>query len=298
MIDNKNMSYVLISAVKNEEKYIHHPLESVMSQTCTPLRWVIVSDGSEDGTDDILRKYQERCDFLQFIRRDAIKENIGFMSKVFALRQGYETLREVEYNFIGILDGDISFDPTYYENILTEFGKNKKLGISGGYIYEPDKNGVYRRRTHNRVRSVAGAVQMYRRECYEMIGGLQPIIYGGEDTYAEIVARINNWEVQAFPEYKVFHHKPGYEKRGVWKERFREGRLDYVLGYRTIYELLKLIRRIPEYPYFCGAFVRIIGYVWAFMTGEDKIPPPEILIHIKKEQWDILRKAYGGNNKN
>jgi glycosyltransferase involved in cell wall biosynthesis len=256
-----------------------------------PARWVIVSDGSTDETDKILRQYEKRSDFIQFIRLDASRENKGFVSKVFALRKAYEMLGKGDYHFIGILDADVSFNSRYYENILNEFGKNNKLGISGGYIYEPDHQGIYRSRSHNRIRSVAGAVQMFRKECYEMMGGLQPIIYGGEDTYAEMLARASGWEVQAFPEYNVFHHKPGYLKRGVWNERFREGRLDYVLGTRAIYEFLKFIRRISESPFFLGACVRIIGYLEASITGKDKIPPPEIIQYIQKEQWNILINA-------
>jgi len=291
------MDYVLISAVRNEEKLIHYPMESVLSQTCMPIKWVVVSDGSTDETDKILRQYENRSDFIQFLRLDASIENKGFASKVFALRKAYEMLKKVDYDFIGILDADVSFNSRYYENILTEFGKNKKLGISGGYVYEPDHKGIYRSRSHNRIRSVAGAVQMFRKECYDLIGGLQPIIYGGEDTYAEMLARANGWEVRAFPEYNVFHHKPGYLKRGVWNERFREGRLDYVLGTSAIYEFLKFIRRIPESPFLLGAFVRMIGYLEALITCKDKIPPPEIIRYIQKEQLNNLRNAVRNPNR-
>lgn len=285
------MKYVLISAVRNEEKLIRYPLESVLSQTCMPIRWIIVSDGSTDETDNILHQYEKRFDFIKFVRLDKSRNNEGFSSKVFALREAYARLREVDYNFIGILDGDISFNPSYYKNILSEFEKNDKLGISGGYIYEPDRKGVFRVRSHNRLRDVAGAIQMFRKECYEIIGGLRPIKLGGEDAYAQTLARANGWKVQAFSEYNIFHHKPGYLKRGIWKERFREGRIDYVLGTHAIYEFSKFIRRIPESPILLGALVRVIGYLEALITCKDKIPPPEIMEYIKKEHWNILRNA-------
>ncbi|MGZ5501756.1 MAG: hypothetical protein ACXWEW_11465, partial [Nitrososphaeraceae archaeon] len=89
-----------------------------------------------------------------------------------------------------------------------------------------------------------------------------------------------------------------YLKRGIWKERFREGKLDYVLGTHAIYEFLKFIRRIPESPFLLGAIVRIIGYVLAFLTREDKIPPPRIMEHIKNEQWDIIRNVLRRRDKN
>jgi glycosyltransferase involved in cell wall biosynthesis len=285
------MSYILITAVHNEEKYIHYPLESVLSQTSIPLKWIIVSDGSTDGTDNILRKHEEKNSFIRYCRLEKDSKNKGFLSKVHALRYAYEMVNRENYNYIGILDGDVSFGNTYYQNIIGEFEKNRTLGIAGGFVHERDRNGIFQSRIHNRERSVPGAVQMFRRECYETIGGLQPIVYGGEDAYAEIVARANGWEVRSYPEYPVFHHKPGHEKRGIWKERIREGKMDYAIGNHPFFELMKFFRRIPEYPVFMGAVVRMLGYLKALVTKEEKIPPKEMLKRIQTDQWNLLRKA-------
>jgi glycosyltransferase involved in cell wall biosynthesis len=291
-VQQGGMSYVLITAVHNEEKYIHYPLESVLSQTCIPLKWVIVSDGSTDGTDNVLRKYEGKHPFLHWCRLEKDSKNKGFLSKVHALRYAYELVNKENYNYIGILDGDVSFCDTYYRNIMGEFNKNPKLGIAGGFVHERDRNGIFQSRIHNRERSVPGAVQMFRRECYERIGGLKPIVYGGEDAYAEIEARAAGWEVRSFPEYPVFHHKPGHLKRGIWKERIREGKMDYAIGNHPFFELMKFLRRIPEYPVFIGAAVRMLGYLDALVMREDRIPPTEMLKQIKAEQWDIMRKAF------
>ena len=286
------MSYVLITAVHNEEKYIRYPLESVLSQTYVPLKWVIVSDGSTDGTDNILRQYEEKNSFIRCCRLEKDSKNKGFFSKVLALRYAYEMVNRENYDYIGILDGDVSFCNEYYQNIMHEFIKNRTLGIAGGFVHERDREGIFQSRIHNRERSVAGAVQMFRRECYEGIGGLKPIVYGGEDAYAEIVARATGWEVRSFPEYPVFHHKPGHLKRGIWKERFREGKMDYAIGNHPIFELMKFMRRIPEHPVLIGAGVRMLGYFDALARREDRIPPTEMLKQIKTEQWNIIRKEF------
>jgi glycosyltransferase involved in cell wall biosynthesis len=285
------MTYVLLTAVHNEEKYIHYPVDSVLSQTYVPEKWVIVSDGSTDGTDNILRKYEGMHSFIHYCRLEKKSKNKGFISKVHALRYAYEMVNKENFNYIGILDGDVSFCDKYYQNIMCEFNKNRKLGIAGGFVHERDRNGIFQSRIHNRERSVPGAVQMFRRECYEIIDGLKPIIYGGEDTYAEIVARASGWEVRSFPEYHVFHHKPGYLKRGTWKERIREGKLDYVIGNHPIFELMKFLRRIPEYPVLLGATVRMLGYLNAFVRNEEKIPTKEMLKQIRSDQWNLLRKG-------
>ena len=283
----KNNKYVLITSAKNEAKYISDTLESVLSQSIVPIKWIVVSDGSIDGTDKILKDYELKHDILKYIRIDSSKE-LGFISKVLAIKKAYELLRDHNYEFIGILDADVSFDVNYYENIIGKFNDNPKLGISGGYIYEQDPDATYRSRKTNRERCVAGAVQMFRRECYERIGGLYPIRYGGEDTLAEIMARVYGWEVRSFPEFKVLHHNPSHRKRGIWRERFRLGKLDYVLGYHIFYELMKFIRRIPENPFFLGSVVRISGFFAAMLASEERIPPPDVVRHIRKEQMSLL----------
>ena len=39
--------YVIITAARNEEAYIENTIQSVISQTALPLKWIIVSDGSK-----------------------------------------------------------------------------------------------------------------------------------------------------------------------------------------------------------------------------------------------------------
>jgi len=215
--------YVLITSAKNEGKYIRNTLNSVLSQDMVPIKWVVVSDGSSDDTDNILKEYELKHNIIKYIRNESSME-LGFSSKVLSIKIAYEYLKKYDFEFIGILDGDVSFDKKYYEKIINKFNDNPKLGISGGYIYEEDSDAIYTSRKTNRERCVAGAVQMFRRECFERSGGLYPIRYGGEDTLAEIMARVYGWEVRAFPEFQVFHHNPGYMKRGIWRERFRLGK--------------------------------------------------------------------------
>jgi glycosyltransferase involved in cell wall biosynthesis len=286
------MPYALLTSAKNEVNFIGNTIKSVLSQVNLPTIWYIVSDGSTDGTDEAIKAYADIYDFIKLKRIESSNNNQGFSSKVFALKHGYEKLYEFKYKYIGILDADITINSTYYQDIMLKFENNPRLGISGGYIYEMNKDGVFVSRKNNRKRSVAGAVQLFRRECFEEINGLQAIRYGGEDTYAEIMARYYGWEVEASPEYKVFHHKPGHLKRGIWKERIRMGRLDYVLGYQPAYEVMKCMWRIPEAPILLGAIVRMWAYFGAMYTGIIKIPPPNILRHIRKEQWDIVRKIF------
>jgi poly-beta-1,6-N-acetyl-D-glucosamine synthase len=280
--------YVLITAARNEQRFLRHPIESVLSQTILPKRWIIVSDGSTDGTDELVSGYASKHDFIQFIRRDNRAGNLGFASKVFALMEAYEHARSMRFQYIGHLDADVSFEPDYYEKIISRLENNHELGIAGGFILERD-HGVFKNRKSNSERSVAGAIQLFRRECYEQIGGLTPIRVGGEDWIAENMARMHGWSVNAFPDCRVFHHKSGTKARGLWRERFRLGLMDYTVGTHPLFEVMKCVRRFGEYPFLFGAFCRFGGFICGYCRKEKRPVSDEFIMYLRREQLARLR---------
>jgi glycosyltransferase involved in cell wall biosynthesis len=288
----KYFSYVLITAARNEEKYIESTLKAVLSQTILPDKWVIISDASTDRTDDIIKSYQKNYNIIHFIRIDSHNDHSAdFASKVIAINSGYEFLKNSVYNFIGHLDADITFEPSYYEDILKKFEENPKLGIAGGFILEPIK-GKYEYRPYNTSRSVAGGIQVFRRECYESIGELIPLRMGGEDWYAEVKARMNGWEVKSFKNIHVYHHKSGVLVRGRLKESFRQGVMDYNLGSHPLFEIMKCIRRITEKPHFLGILIRILGFFWAYFLRRDKLVSEEFIKYIRREQLMLIKDFF------
>lgn len=158
-----NNSYILITPARNEAAYIEETIKSVIAQTVLPQKWVIVSDGSTDGTDEIVKDYEASHDFIQLLHRKADRSR-NFASKVYAIRAGIRQLEDIEYNFIGNLDADMSFEPNYYERIFVEFQSNSKLGIAGGMLFEPYDGKWIQQRTSTSW-SVSGPIQMFRRQC-------------------------------------------------------------------------------------------------------------------------------------
>lgn len=275
--------YVLITAAKNEQAYISSTISAVLRQTIQPVRWIIVSDGSTDGTDEIVRRYAAENPFIQFLRRESSADKANFASKVYALRIGYEKLTGLDYDFLGHLDADISFGEGYYENVMDRFARNPRLGIAGGFVYEAQR-GRFVNRKSNSNRSVAGGIQLFRRECYEVIGGFIPLKCGGEDWYAEIVARMNGWDVEAFPDCIAFHHKSGKTVRGAIKEFLREGAMDYALGSHPAFEIIKCIYRLKEKPYLLSSMLRLARFTLAYLRREEKQIPSVVAEYLRKEQ--------------
>ncbi len=275
--------YVLITAAYNEAAYIEYPIWSVIVQTVQPERWIIVSDGSSDGTDDIIWKYASRHDFIVYRRLEKDPGVSGFASKVRALNEARDMLKDLDYDFVGHLDADVSFHADYYERLMAEFHNDLKLGLSGGYIQEK-KRGQFKSRPTNRRNSVPGAIQFFRRQCYEDIGKFIPLEMGGEDWHAEVSARMKGWHVASVPSLAVFHHKVGPGVRGHFRDPIRSGCMDYRLGSHPLFEILKCLRRVKEKPYVIGAALRLGAFFWSQGRRKTRPVSVEFIRHLRREQ--------------
>ena len=282
--------YVLITPARNEESYIEKTIQALISQTIFPKKWMIVSDGSTDRTDDIVTKYACKYEFIQLVRmpHDGYR---NFGSKVSSIDAGYSLLKNTRYNFIGILDADVSFGFDYFERVLERFKQNPKLGIGGGIILELH-NGQFKRLNYN-LNSVAGAVQFFRKKCYKDIGGYIPLKHGGIDAVAEVMARMYDWEVKTFSEIQVYHHRRiGVTKGKVLKSKYRYGVRENIIGTHPMFLVLKSIDRFRKKPYFVGGILMMIGYLFSWLRRDNRPIPYEVIRHNRKEEKRRLRHSF------
>lgn len=280
-------SYVLITPCRDEAEFIEGTLQSVIAQTALPKKWVIVSDGSVDHTEAIAQRYAEKHEFILPLRRSGDQER-NFGSKVRAFTLGYESLKDVEFDFVGNLDADISMEPTYYEGILSKFEANERLGIAGGTRYDRC-NGRFRR-VHSARNSVGGPYQFFRRKCYETIGGYRPFKLGGIDAVAEIMARMRGWEVESFPEFKLHHYRcTGTAGGNVFAGNFRRGMQNYVIGYHPMFQIASCVFQLLNYPAVTGSLAVMSGYFWAVCQRAEKVVPDDFIRYLRSEQLTRLR---------
>ena len=271
-----------MTAAYNEEAYIEKAIQSVLTQTQQPKRWVIVSDGSVDGTDEIVQSFARKHEFISFLRNER-SPGRSFRSKVAALRSGSKLLESLGFEFIGNLDADVSVGSSYFEDLIARFKLDPKLGLAGGFVCEKSGDN-YESRKINRVHSVAHAAQLVRRECYEAIGGYAVLEYGGEDWYAQISARMRGWSAKAFPELQILHHRPTGTADNLLRSKFREGRSDYSFGSDPIFETLKCFRRLPEKPFVMGGIARFAGFTWSYLRRDKRPVGPEVITFLRNEQ--------------
>lgn len=288
--NGKCMDYVLISAARNEEKYIQMTLESVIAQTKKPKKWVIVSDRSTDRTDDIVRCYQKTNDFIELLPITGDSHR-NFGSQVRAINRGYELLKGIEYRFIGNLDADISFGVGYFEGLLQKFQENPKLGLGGGFICEK-KDGLFVPRSTNNIRSVPHAVQLFRRECFEKIGGYIQLKYGGPDWLAEIMVRMEELEVASFQDLEVHHHRPTTSAEGYLHGAFRCGQMDHSMGSHPLFEIFKCVLRVKSRPFIIGTITRMCGFIYGYIQREPRLVPEDAVKYLRKEQISRVKKIF------
>ena len=274
--------YVLITPARNEAATIDMTIRSVLGQTVRPKEWVVVSDRSSDLTDEIVNRYASEHPFIHFVRIDGHGEH-SFASVVRATETGIRALRYRDYSYLGLVDADVRFPPDYFERLIGEFGRDPRLGIAGGFVW--DVVDGMTRNVYQNLNEVAGATQFFKRECFESLGGLLAIPEGGWDAITCVQARMNGFKTVTFPELIVEHLKTRNLAHGnLLRRTWQLGVRDYVLGYHPLFLLAKCCSRCLEYPFVVAALCRLGGYCWAALAGHKPFPQPELVDYLRREQ--------------
>ena len=285
-----NLAYVLITPARNEAMFIEQTIKSVIRQTVLPLKWVIVSDGSTDGTDDIVKKYADENQWIELVRMPERAER-HFAGKVHAFNAGYERVQDLKYDIIGSLDADISFDdPEYFDFLLKKFAQDPTLGVAGTPFREGTTQYDYR---FSRKEHVSGACQLFRRECFESIGGYVPLKAGAIDLTAVVTARMKGWKTETFTDKVCFHHRTmGSAKAPLYKGHIQKRLYDYPMGVHPVWQLFRSFYQMSRKPFILGGALLLAGYLWAMLTRAHKPVSMEFVHFRRKEQMRWLKEYF------
>ncbi|HXY55767.1 MAG TPA: glycosyltransferase [Nitrospirota bacterium] len=288
-MSSNRSSFILITPARNEEEYIEKTIKSVISQTVLPEKWVIVSDGSTDRTDEIINKYISRYQWIELVRMPEHRDR-QFAAKVLCFNAGYERIKDLPFDIIGSLDADISFESDYFEFLLSKFNLFPMLGVAGTPFVEGSSQYDYR---FTNIEHVSGACQLFRRECFEDIGGYVPIKGGGIDWTAVTTARMKGWMTRTFTEKACLHHR----QMGTGNSRslmtwYKHGRKDYFLGGHPLWQLFRALYQMTKRPYIIGGTLLLLGYAWASMRRTDRLISPELMKFHRREQMKRLKNVF------
>lgn len=281
------LNYALVTPARNEAQYIELTIQSMIAQTLLPVKWVIVSDGSTDATDEIVGKYLSDYPWIELVRMPERKER-HFAGKVHAFRAGYERVKKLNVEVVGNLDADVSFEPEHFEFLIGQMAQNPELGVAGAPFREGNFQYDYR---FTNIENVWGGCQLFRRECFEAIGGYMPLKGGCIDHVAVLSARMHGWRTRTFTEKVCMHHRlMGTALQGSLKAKFKLGVKDHFVGNHPLWEILRTIYQMKHRPYVLGGLALGWGYASSMMRRAEVPLSPELVAFVRREQMDRLRK--------
>ena len=293
---NKNLSvdqtqYVLITPARNEEAFIQKTIESMIHQTVRPVKWVIVDDGSTDKTAEIISRYLGGNPWIEMVQMPQRRDR-SFAAKVHSFNAGFERVKDIKFEVVGNLDADTSFEEDFFAFLIDRFAEDPTLGVAGtifkeegGYSSDAD--------SFEGQKHVSGQVQLFRKKCFEEIGGYIPHRAGGIDWMAVTTARMIGWKTQSFREKSFFHYRPlGTAERSMFASNFSYGEKDYYLGGHPLWELFRVAYRTVKPPYISGGMALGLGYCWAFVRRTPRPVSRELMAFHRKEQMVKLKSIF------
>jgi biofilm PGA synthesis N-glycosyltransferase PgaC len=287
-------TYVLITPARNEAEFIELTLKSMVAQTYRPLKWIIVSDGSNDGTDEIVNKYTADNPWIELLRMPERQER-NFAGKVYAFNAGYAIAKNMVPDVIGNLDADVSFGPEHFEYLVKQFLGNPDLGVVGAPFREGGQQYDFR---FTNIENVWGGCQLFRRQCFEGIGGYLPLKGGCIDHIAVVTARMKGWKTRTFTDKICIHHRVmGTAQQGALKAWFRMGAKDYTVGNHPVWEVFRTAYQMTKRPLVIGSLAMASGYAWSLVRFVKRPVSQELVTFTRREQMRRLKKLFGRKRK-
>jgi glycosyltransferase involved in cell wall biosynthesis len=289
-VTTQPLKYALVTPARNEERFIEQTIQAVVAQTLLPAVWALVSDGSTDQTEEIVRRYLKDYSWMQLVRMPERRDR-HFAAKVQSFNAGLERIKSYDYDIIGNLDADVTFEPDYFAFLIQKFTEDALLGVAGTPFIENNRSYDYR---YTNVEHVSGACQLFRKQCFEDIGGYVPIKGGGIDWLAVTTARMKGWKTKTFTEKVCDHRRSmGTAQRDKIRALFAQGGKDYYLGGHPLWQVFRAFYQLRRKPYVLGGLLLLVGYVWSAMSGVKRQVSPELMRFHRREQMQRLRRALG-----
>jgi glycosyltransferase involved in cell wall biosynthesis len=278
--------YAIITPARDEARYIEETVKSIARQTLLPVQWVIVDDGSTDGTGEIVAKLSEQWPWITLRHRDNRGYRDADIGAIGAFLEGCRSLHLTDWEFLVNLDADLTLQPDYFERCFAEFNEDARLGIGGGSLYYFNDSGAAQTEACPEFH-VRGATKIYRRACWDAIGGQSKV--PGWDTLDEVKAHMAGWRVRSFPHVTALHRRPTGQAGGAWRDDVKNGRSDYFLGYHPLFMLLKCARRVFTKPYVVGGVGHWCGFLGGYLKRHPQVADQAVISYVRRQQ---LRRLF------
>jgi poly-beta-1,6-N-acetyl-D-glucosamine synthase len=282
-----NGRYVLISPCRNEAAFMRQTIDSVLAQTVQPAEWVIVDDGSTDGTAQILAEYALRYEWIKIVTRlDRGARAVG-PGVIEAFYSGYERLTCANYEFLCKLDLDLRLPPRYFAILIERMNANPRLATCSGKAYV-EENGRLVNERHGDDTSL-GMTKFYRRTCFEQIGGfVREVMWDGIDCHQ---CRMRGWTACSWdePELRFIHLRPmGSSQHSIYIGRMRHGYGQYFMGTGFLYLAASALGRLNQKPYVLGSLAMLWGWLTSAAQRKPRFADREFRRFLRKYHLRVL----------
>lgn len=281
---------VIISPIRDEKEFVSKVVDAMVSQTLQPVEWLIVNDGSTDGTLEIVQEAAKKYAWIHIENKPNRGERLVGPGVVEAFYYGYERLHTKDYDFIGKMDGDITFSPKYFETLISLFRKDKYLGAASGKPFLQLNGKLIEERISDEM--VAGQINFYRRQCFEDIGGFVREVHWDGIAYHR--ARMKGWRTLSVidPDLNFIHQRQmGSSYKGILTGRLRWGRGQYFMGTHPIYIFAIGLYRMIERPFVLGGIFIVLGYFKSMIENISRYD--DLGFRCSLHAWQMSRLGLG-----
>lgn len=277
---------LVISPVRNEAGHLEPVARSLAAQTRPPDRWLLVDDGSTDGTFELAERLAAEIPFVEVMRAPAAppplepRDRLASAAAPRTFNAGLASLEWRDYTHISKLDGDMELPPAYFERILAEFAADPRLGMAGGLRRELVR-GRWRLEQVPLEHHVNGALKCYSRQCFEAIGGVQERL--AWDTIDETLARMHGYRTRTFEDLVAIHHRPWASADGTLRGRARYGAAAYIARYPAWWVALRSLKVATARPEGLSGLAFLYGYARAALRRTPKVEDAEYRRTVRRE---------------
>ncbi|MDX6654766.1 MAG: hypothetical protein QOH18_1476 [Solirubrobacterales bacterium] len=274
---------LIVSPVFNEAAHLRRTARSIAAQTLVPDRWIVVDDGSTDDTLEVARELERELGFLTVIEAfDAVPvgaDNLALAREAHAFNHGLDVAGWRDFSFVGKIDGDVELPPEWFETLLAAFAADPGLGLAGGFLAEPGRDGWEKIPIPSH--HVHGAVKLYRRECLEAIGGVPERL--AWDTIDETYARMRGYRTGSLPALLGRHHRPWGSADGRLRGRARHGECAWILHYGSGWVTLRSAKVAMVSPRGLSGLAFLYGYWRAALRRVPQVEDPAFRRFVRAE---------------
>lgn len=274
--------YVVITPVRNEAEHVGKTIGAMIRQTILPQKWIIVNDGSTDQTPQIIDAASQEESWISVIHRSdrGFRKSGGGVIEAFY--DGYSALGDDRWEFLVKLDGDLSFNPDYFEKCFAQFACTPNLGIGGGTICQVQDGHLKVDSIGDPPFHVRGATKIYRRACWDQISPL--VKAPGWDTIDEVKANMHGWITRTFSELNLIQHKPTGSGDGDWQNWFKNGRANYITGYHPLFMLAKCVKRAFRKPRLLASAALWVGFCSGYLKLLPQVQDADAIRYLRRQQ--------------